>query len=239
MSTSAKRLPQKVDSQGSPPHRTPMSLKDKAALVIATISLLVSFTTFGLNRWEKYRDTQMAAVRHSYAAFHLGDRFATTFVAFHQATVGDEEKIRAFRAEVLRSLQPAQASADKLDLRMNLRTFIEDYKPGENLIPESVTTTLASRLRAERGGLVSDHFLLGFWLAWYAVNVGIAEKDHPDFLALLQERYPHYRATVNPLLKAAGSPEYLPESVPSVSTLPPLLKKLRDATKSSLEARAL
>ena len=213
--------------------------KDRLALILSTLSFLVSISTLALNRWDNYREDKVARLRDSYSAFQLGDRFATIFIVFHQVNIGSKEEIANARRDALAAARTTQGDADKLDLRFSLSAFVEEYKPGQNIISIPVTKTIENRLFAERGKYVADHFSLGFWLTWYALNIGISTKDgKTEQISVMREKYPQYKAMVNDLLSSAGILESLPDIMPAPQALFDRLQDIQGKINKSLRANA-
>ena len=232
-----------VDSNGQGAKTpAPTSRKDKITITISVLALLVSLATFGFTRWEKWNEARVSSARQGYSAFQLGERFAISLITYHQTRIGTPEAVQEATSNALKFARLAQGYADRLELGLDLRSFVEEYKPGQEVIAEPVTRTIESRLVAERGQRTSDHFSLGFWLVWWVLNTGIADKalteGNRDMASSLSAKYPQFRTKVHELLKSMNVDQTLPEAAPTAAgALGQEIKKVRDAAEDTLRKR--
>ena len=220
--------------------KTPsVTTKDRITITISVFALLISLSTFGFTRWEKYSEAKLARARDNYSALQLGERFAISFVVYHQVRIGTPEAIQGAASDALRYALLAQGYADKLDLGLDLRSLIEKSNPGERVIPEPETTTIAKRLVAERGRQVADHFSLGFSLAWWNLNIGIANKNassgNREMLEEFTSNYGALRDRISTLLQSTKTANSLPERMAAPEELGAEIKRIKESVESALK----
>ena len=196
----------------------PVSTKDKLALIISLASLVISASTFAINRVDAANTKNLAEQKRAASAFQLGKRFATGFVIYVQTRVGDADAVATAKKEALDFARYAQAYAISLDLNIDLASLIENYKYKNSISPEDPSTTIETRLTANYGPSLAGKFSLGYWLTWLHINSQAALIAHPEYLPQFKKDYPKVAALVNDQLTALGLPNKLGKEMPDLET---------------------
>ena len=197
---------------------TPVSTKDKLALIISLASLVISASTFAINRVDAANTKNLAEQKHAASAFQLGKRFATGFVIYVQTRAGDADAVAAAKKDALDFARYAQAYAISLDLNIDLANLIENYRYKNSISPEDPSVTIEARLATNYGPVLAGKFSLGYWLSWLHINSQAAHIVHPEYLPQFKKDYPKVAALINEQLTALGVPNRMPKEMPDLET---------------------
>jgi hypothetical protein len=215
----------------------PISRKDKLALAVSTVALLISGSTLLLNRWDKHQSDRRLEAKTSYAAFQLGKRFANAFVIYVHTREGAPKAVAQAKEEALAHARQAQAYAETLDLRMDLAELIARYRYDDSqVIGEVPVTTIETRLEANHGRELSRKFAVAYWLAWLRFNAQAAIVAHPDNLPAFRKDYAVLARMINQDLAALGLGERLSAEMPDLETGKAETLKALDALDAKLRS---
>lgn len=206
-----------------------ISKKDRFALVFSLLSLVVSGFTLYLNRSDVNAKIEAERAKASYAAFQLGNRYATSFIIFTQVRNGDPAKVEASKKEALSFARQAQAYSDSLDLRMGLPELLQNYRYNEKILPEDPFSAIETRLMGSHGSEVTSRYVLASWLTWLHVNGQVTLELHPEFKPEFEKGYPSVAKIINANLEAFDLPNRISKFMPDAATL-------RKETLDALEA---
>jgi hypothetical protein len=165
-----------------------MEKKDRFALYISGLSLIVSIGVFLNFKYESHQATAGEEKKNAFIAYRLGEKFAAYSVAYTHGTVGTKKEIGDFRKQIFNSIQVPQGYADSLQLRIDLTDLFSKYNKN-SAFNNSMYEVLSSRVSVFHNEYISASFEAVYWAVWTIMNAMIVIENKNKNEAILVEQY--------------------------------------------------
>jgi hypothetical protein len=184
----------------------PLPTKDRLALFLSLLSLLVSVGTLTLNRWDASHEKSTKLARSSYEAYHLGVKFVqTSFAKFDDLDIQQE-----FDNYAKLSVQPI---ADRLGLRIDIASLIANHHASKHRNFESeFIKDITRHITAVHGAEIAGKFRLGQSLTSLYLTASTASE-------VSEENYLNAVEVINEQLNLLEIPKRFPKSAPPLEKI--------------------